>query len=73
MGLWLFAVASGPVWSSARPRRHELFPEAKRLTIEDMHRTERDIERMRQRIRVLGTNIDHRLYGLTAPLPLDDG
>jgi hypothetical protein len=59
-------------WISAKPERYRLFVRPEQITIDDMHQVARDIDGLSKRIQRLGANLDHRLYGLTEPPPLDD-
>ena len=71
-GWWLLEVSNGAEWSNVRPRRHQLLPQAERLTLEEMHRVASDIEIVSQRIHLLAANVDPRFYGLHEPPGFDD-
>jgi hypothetical protein len=69
-GLWV-ATDDGSAWINAKPQRYRLFVRPERLTIEEMHQAARDLEAPTARIKQLGANVDHRLYGLPEAPELD--
>jgi hypothetical protein len=70
-GVWL-PTDNPRSWISAKPERYKLFVRPEMITIEEMHHAARNIDALSKRIERLGANVDHRLYGLPEPPPLDD-